>query len=125
MVRVSALAVGSVLISATSVRAADPTELKICLLVPTYRASGGAYDSGGHNRLGGALSANKEINNKSDGFWDTLLPDTTITYEWYNSARDSATGMFTAIECATSAFSGTGAVRVCTVRTVEFSIYSS
>ena len=116
MVCFSALAVGCfLLIGTASVRAVHPPELKICLLVPTYRASGGGYDSGGHNRLGGALSAIKEINDKNDGVWDDLLPSTTITYEWYNSARDSATGMFTAIECATSAFSGTGAVRVCAV----------
>ena len=83
--------------------------LKVCLLVPSYRTSTGDYDSGGHNRLAGAIHAIKEINDKSDLFWDDLLPDTTIVYEWYNSGRSASTSMQMAIECVTNAFGGTKA----------------
>ena len=58
--------------------------LKMCLLVPSFDGSTGLYRHEDHHNLAGALHAIKEINNKSDGIWDDMLPDTTIVYEWYN-----------------------------------------
>ena len=67
--------------------AANPGEdcvpaLKVCLLVPSYRAGNGKLDVSGFNRLAGALSAIDELNNHTDGVWDDILPSTTIFYEW-------------------------------------------
>ena len=91
----------------TSVLASTAT-LRMGLLHPAYRTTG-AYDGGGkhafgrflihvfllkflslfpgHNRLAGAIMAINEINDKSDGFEDDLLPSTTIEFEWLDSAR--------------------------------------
>jgi len=67
------------------------------------------YDPWTSDNIGGALHAIKEINNKSDGVWDELLPDTAIVYEWYNSGMSAETAMQQAVLCVTTAFGGTKA----------------
>ena len=37
------------------------------------------------------IMAIEAINNKTDGFYDELLPNTAIVYEFYNSEEDTAT----------------------------------
>ena len=49
------------------------------------------------------IMAIEAINNKTDGFYDELLPNTTIAYEFYDSEEDTATvashgGKFSASE---------------------------
>ena len=83
--------------------------LKVCLLVPSFVTATGLYRHDGHHPLSGALHAIKEINDKSDGVWDDVLPDTNIVYEWYNSDFSAAVAIQMAIECVTTAFGGTRA----------------
>ena len=46
--------------------------------------------------LPGALSAIREINNKTDGLWDSLLPDTTVVYERYDEHQMEMIALLTA-----------------------------
>jgi hypothetical protein len=65
------------------------------------------------------IMAIEAINNKTDGFYDDLLPNTTIVYEFYDSEEDTATVASHGVKFSTSksmdecdrktkAFKGTG-----------------
>ena len=68
----------------------------------------GAYDKGGHNRLVGAVMAFNEINDKTDGQADTLLPNTQLKFEFIDSQRSSAAAVAGATNLIDNAFDGSG-----------------
>jgi len=67
-----------------------------------------AYDSGGHNRFAGMYIAIQEINDKTDGYYDDLLPDTNISIVFQDSKRDAGVAFFEAFDHTTLAFNGLG-----------------
>ena len=53
-------------------------------------------DGGGRRRRAAFLLALNHINNKNDGFWDDLLPNTTLKYAMYDSKRDEGVAVINA-----------------------------
>ena len=49
------------------------------------------------------------INNKTDGFFDDLLPNTSIVYEYYDTGKSVETASKLAIDAVSNAFDGEGA----------------
>jgi len=68
--------------------ATPPSELRIGLLFPAYRADSHSVISAGLNRMAAAIQAVAEVNNHTDGVWDDLLPDTVIKIAWQDSKTD-------------------------------------
>ena len=49
------------------------------------------------------------INNKTDGFFDDLLPNTSIVYEYYDTEKSVETASQLAFDAVSNAFNGEGA----------------
>ena len=54
---------------------------------PIYK-SGSREDSGGRRRQAAFLLALAHVNDKTDGLWDDLLPQTNLSVSFYDSKRD-------------------------------------
>jgi ABC-type branched-subunit amino acid transport system substrate-binding protein len=89
----------------------DIVELKIGVLNPTFKvAPDFFYDEGGLNCFsGGFLMAINEINDKTDGIHDDLLPNTKIVFEYVDSKRSSSYALAGAYYLGNEAFDGQGA----------------
>ena len=79
-------------------------------LFPRFRtaASGYSKDNSGIRRFVAFVQAIQEINNKTDGVADHLLPNTRIAFTQRDSKRDGATAFFEARALVTQAFGGQG-----------------
>ncbi len=76
-------------------------------LFPRFRMDG-SKDLSGIRRFVAFVQAIREINNKTDGVADHLLPSTRIEFTHRDSKRDGATTFFEARALATTAFGGRG-----------------
>ena len=96
------------------VAGAPPATVRVGCLSPSFKtaAAGLGTDDSGIKRFSSFYLALKEINNKTDGVWDDLLPNTTLQFAWVDSKRDDAAALFGALELATNAFSSEGVVGV-------------
>ena len=70
---------------------AQPTEVWIGALYPVLKPSGGStsQDCGGTNRMEAFMMAKDQFNDKTDGAYDTALPDTTLKFIYRDSKRSS------------------------------------
>ena len=87
-------------------------EFRIGALFPMFinaaGASAGAIDTGGVQRMHGFLMALREINNKTDGIGDNLLPNTTLKLAARDSKRDTGAAFFGALHLCDRAFGDAG-----------------
>ena len=77
-------------------------------LFPMFRALDEQLDRGGVQRFHGFLMAVREINDKSDGVLDDVLPGVTIRHAARDSKRDTGFAFFGALYLADRAFDDTG-----------------
>ena len=75
---------------------APPTSLTVGAQFPLFTTKW-KEDGGGRRRLAAFLMAVNHINNKTDGFYDDLLPNTTIKVSVYDSRRDEGTAAVNAV----------------------------
>jgi ABC-type branched-subunit amino acid transport system substrate-binding protein len=77
---------------ATSFASPPPTSILIGALFPIHKQVGVTFveDSDGRRRMAAALLALDHVNNKSDGFWDNLLPETTLNMSMMDSRRSES-----------------------------------
>jgi ABC-type branched-subunit amino acid transport system substrate-binding protein/uncharacterized membrane protein YgcG len=81
-------------------------EVNIGAMFPLFRTDA-SRDLSGARRLAAFTMAIAEINNKSDGVADSLLPGTSLKVAFYDSSRDVATSIAAALALPT-AFGGLG-----------------
>ena len=65
-----------------------------------------AYSMKGANRFAAVYMAIKEINDKTDGIADDLLPNTQIKFAYHDTHADSYFGFFDAANLVSNAFGG-------------------
>lgn len=82
-------------------------DLRVGALFPIFR-SDGAIDNAGVQRLHGALLAISELNDKTDGLYDDVLPDVQIKLAHYDTMRDPARGFRGAMRLAQRPFANSG-----------------
>jgi ABC-type branched-subunit amino acid transport system substrate-binding protein len=71
-----------------SVSLTPPSEVIVGAQFPMHKTAANIEDGGGRRRRAAFVLALEHINNKNDGFYDDLLPDTTINYAVYDSKRN-------------------------------------
>jgi len=108
-----ALVVPLLLLSAAGASSTNPPALgtvRLCGLFPRFRTAAQDFkaDDSGTRRFAAFVQAIREVNNKTDGIADHLLPTTRILFTQRDSRRDGATAFFQARELAMSAFEGQG-----------------
>ena len=79
-------------------------------LFPRFKTaeSGFKLDNAGVRRLTAFVMAIREINNKTDGIVDDLLPNTTLQFAVRDSKRDAASAFAGARQLALETFGGLG-----------------
>ena len=79
-------------------------------LFPRFKTSAANYakDTSGVRRYTAFVQAIREINNKTDGIADDLLPQTKLIFTARDSKRDDASAFLGARELTTDAFGGLG-----------------
>ena len=87
-----------------------PDVVRLGGLFPRFRTAASDYskDLSGIRRYVAFVQAIQEINNKTDGIADNLLPNTRIEFTQRDSKRDDATAFFEARELVIEAFGGQG-----------------
>lgn len=84
----------------TKINALTPlSTVKIGAQFPLYKtckAGTCAEDAGGRRRQAAFLLAVKHINDKTDGFYDTILPNTNLEIAYYDSKRDEGVAVVNA-----------------------------
>ena len=90
----------------------SPAIVRVGCMSPTFKTAAAGYgmDVSGIKRFSSFYLALKEINNKTDGVGDDLLPNTTLHYAWVDSKRDDASALFGSLSLATEAFGDEGVV---------------
>ncbi|KAL1502937.1 hypothetical protein AB1Y20_011008 [Prymnesium parvum] len=90
--------------------AAAVPEVRLGGLFPMFKAERDAFqlDLAGVRRFAAFQLALREINNKSDGLADQLLPRTRLLFTWRDSQRSDAASVEGAFELTRSAFGGAG-----------------
>ncbi|KAL1503142.1 hypothetical protein AB1Y20_011204 [Prymnesium parvum] len=85
-------------------------EVRIGALFPIFKGRWDNYakDISGVRRFATFLLAIKEINNKTDGIADDLLPNTQIKFTWRDSKRADWAAVIGAFELTRDAFGGQG-----------------
>ena len=79
------------------------------LIVPVcLQAAGFGLDSSGLRRFTSFYLALAELNNKTDGIADNLLPNTQLKFALRDSKRSSADAFFSALQLGTEVFSNQG-----------------
>ena len=97
------LSIAAVTVSALLgvVLSAKPACIKLGLLYPTVKQNTQGewvIDGGGKRRQLGAVMTIEMINNKTDGFYDDLLPDTQIQYTLRDSKRSAGEATVRALD---------------------------
>jgi len=85
----------------------DTDEFNIGFLFPIF--SHDIYDAAGHSSMLTAAMAVAELNNKRDGVFDRILPNTLIKFEWIDSQRSSSAAILGALRLVDGAFNAKGA----------------
>ena len=75
--------------------------VRVGVLLPGYTYASWAPHLGWYQAL-------KEINNKTDRVWDSLLPRTQLRFAYYDSKCDATYGLTGALHLANDAFDGAG-----------------
>ena len=88
---------------------AKNTELNIAIVTPRQSQANGGPLLYGTQGLVSAIVAIETINNKSDGYFDDILPNTTLKFEYYDSLEDVKTVAELATIIKKEAFDGEGA----------------
>eukprot|EP00966_Prymnesium_polylepis_P044191 1024304-Prymnesium_polylepis.1 len=90
--------------------AAAPAEVRLGALFSMFRTQAASYsiDSSGIRRFSSFVMALREINDKSDGIADELLPNTQLKFSFRDSKRDDSSSFFGALELTRDAFGGAG-----------------
>ena len=88
---------------------AKNTELNIAIVTPRQSHDNGGPLLYGTQGLVSAIVAIETINNKSDGYFDDILPNTTLKFEYYDSLEDVKTVAELATIIKKEAFGGEGA----------------
>ena len=84
-------------------------EINIAIVTPRQsKANGETLLLYGNQGLVSALLAIETVNNKSDGYFDNILPNTTLRYEFYDSKEDIQTVADLANTIRKNAFGGRG-----------------
>jgi len=86
----------------------QPNVFRVGSLFPMFRALDEQLDRGGVQRFHGFLMAVREINDKSDGVLDDVLPGVTIRHAARDSKRDTGFAFFGALYLTDRAFDDTG-----------------
>ena len=86
------------------------TRVNIGGLFPRFKTSAAGFtrDDSGTRRFAAFVQAIREINNKTDGVADDLLPHTQLRFTHRDSKRDGASAFVGARELALDAFDGEG-----------------
>ena len=83
--------------------------LRILIASPLYIKDNKQFTTEGSKGLLAATLAIDIINNKTDGFFDDLLPNTSIVYEFCDTGKSVETTPKLAFEAVSNAFNGRGA----------------
>eukprot|EP00966_Prymnesium_polylepis_P319750 7376179-Prymnesium_polylepis.1 len=93
----------------TCVALRDPTEaVNVGVLLPMFSTEAAGYSELTWSPRGGVYQALQEINNKEDGVFDYLLPNTTLRASYRDSKCDAPTALSAALSLTQSAFQGDG-----------------
>ena len=84
------------------------TELRIGVLLPMFETEAAGFAEVSWSPRVGAIQALREINNKSDGVADHLLPTTHLRVAYADSKCDGAHGVTSALHVTQNAFAGQG-----------------
>ena len=106
-----ALAVSASTASSGLQTAAPPAVVRVGVLMPMFRPSRLNYRRAGHwadSSRSAIFLAFREINNKTDGIADHLLPETHLAVAYADSRCDGGYGVAAALEVARDAFNGHG-----------------
>ena len=106
MMAVSLLVVLAISVAGTpSTALPSPSEVLIGVQFPIFKAKPPEYaiDNGGRRRFAAFLMALREVNNKTDGIMDSILPNTEVKFAFYDSKRDSGHAMLNAMSILNSA----------------------
>ncbi|KAL1507993.1 hypothetical protein AB1Y20_007595 [Prymnesium parvum] len=83
-------------------------EVRIGVLLPMFGTATAALGRISWSPLVGVYQALREINNKSDGVGDALLPHTHLKFAFFDSKCDSAQALQGALHLTQKAFGGSG-----------------
>ena len=88
----------------------EPACVRIGGLFPKFKTAAHNFklDTSGIRRLSSFYMAINEINNKSDGVADKLLPHTELRFAVRDSKRDDSSAFFGALELTREVFGGAG-----------------
>ncbi|KAL1522821.1 hypothetical protein AB1Y20_017790 [Prymnesium parvum] len=84
------------------------SEVRIGLLLPMFETEAAGYSNVVWSPRVGAYQALREINNKSDGIADDLLPETQLLFVYRDSKCDSVQSLAMVLEQTQDAFGGAG-----------------
>eukprot|EP00164_Ancoracysta_twista_P002071 GFYU01002728.1.p1 GENE.GFYU01002728.1~~GFYU01002728.1.p1 ORF type:complete len:504 (-),score=141.53 GFYU01002728.1:225-1736(-) len=89
---------------------ADTSVLRLGGLFPRFKTAKADFskDGSGIQRLSAFVMAINELNDKTDGLWDDVLPNTQIEYSVRDSKRDAGVAFFQAFNLVTEAFGKKG-----------------
>ena len=98
------------LLSPSGTWATPPATVNIGGLFPMFKTSAASYakDASGIDRFSAFKLAIDEINDKTDGIADTLLPNTQLRFAYRDSKRDDGSAFFGALELTRDTFGGAG-----------------
>eukprot|EP00966_Prymnesium_polylepis_P115938 2679811-Prymnesium_polylepis.1 len=93
----------------TCVALRDPLQtVNVGVLLPMFGTEAAGYGEITWSPRGGVYQALQEINNKNDGVFDYLLPNTTLRASYRDSKCDGSTALSAALSLTQSAFQGDG-----------------
>ena len=98
------------LLSPSGAWATPPATVNIGGLFPMFKTSAASYakDASGIDRFSAFKLAIDEINDKTDGVADTLLPNTQLRFAYRDSKRDDGSAFSGALELTRDTFGGAG-----------------
>jgi len=119
--RAIGLAVVDLLVAAAAALE-PPADVRLGVLLPMFRSDG---TSAGWFPRSGVYQAVRELNNKSDGVADELLPNTTLRVSYRDSKCDPGVGLRSAIELTRDAFSQAGVQAIVGAGCSSASVYAA
>ena len=98
------------LLMASLAAAGNVSQVRLGALFPMFKTQAASYsmDASGIDRFSAFKLAIDEINNKTDGVADDLLPNTQLVYAYRDSKRDDGSAFFGALELTQDTFGGQG-----------------
>jgi len=84
------------------------TEVRLGVLLPMFASEAAGYEPFAWSPRNGVLQAIREVNDKTDGVADDLLPNVSLVFRYMDSKCDSALGLALALRLTRDAFDGKG-----------------